>query len=451
MAVQENKSFVWTHKIIIEYDYGWLREEQERIISRILEIFPCDSFHFIEKYTSQCETIDSDGKIRVWRTANQKAKAWISKYFEVQIGGAARIQPVLPATAWIQPVIGATANIALGPQITGTGTIIQPPNKIEGNARISPTIGANASVYPGITATARIPWERWAPPIRGDAKVVYRREKVICGNGRVVIGEHVIDDAQSGTRIGRLRGCDLKGDLPLTGWRLARDGDIEHIIRYVRGTRIDRWVPKVTQFEIWFNPATGDTDGDLMKQAITNLLSYYYAGHRKAYYVSGHVFKVEGDYTNQFHEGVEVRVDSPEYCCRVYQNDMQELAYFKWLIEQYPYQVALAKIIESTTLKANAKIEGDVHFGTVVSSTFDGTYTIVEMSGDGIKDSECLMVHWRESYDSIDVEKSYYPFSANARIQAYLRSTGRIFWLLGPPDSPGNEEDYAYLILEVGE
>ena len=452
-VVQRNKSFVWTHKLTIEYDYGWKREEQERIISRILEIFPCDSFHFIEKYVSHCEEQEGDAKIRVWRTAAHKAKGWISKNIEQIVDGRAWVQPTISAWGRIRPAISANANIALGPQISGNGTIEQPPNKIDSIGRISPTIGATADIYPGITATARIPYERWAiPPMYGDAKVVRSVEKVLCGKARIVIGEYIIDDAQGSIKIGRLRGCDLKGDLPLTGWRITRDGDTEYIVRYVRGNMVERWAPKVTKFEIWFNPPSGDTDGDLFKEAVENLLSYYYAGHREAIYVSSTEFKVKGDYTNQFHEGVGIQLDAQDYCCKVYQRQMQELAYFKWLIQTYSYQVALATIEgRDTTIKASGKINDDMLYGTVTSSTFDGTYTTVVCDGPFVKDSECLTVSWRESYDSMSVEKSYYPFSANAKIQAYLRSTGKIYWLLGPPDQPGNEEDYAYLILDVGE
>jgi len=452
MPVQENKSFVWTHKITLKNADGWLRSEQERIISRIMEIYPCNNFHFIQRYSSHCKENVGNGKIRVWKTANQKAKGLISRCEEALLWSTAIIQPVIAAIARIQPSIMGTANIALGPQIFGNGDIIQPPNKIEGDGRISPVISASALIFPGITCTARIPYQRWSIPLmKGDAKIVYTSEKVVCGNSRIVLGNYPINDAQGNVKIGKLRGCDLKGDLPFTGWRLTRNGSIEHLVWYMRGVKQERWVPKVTQIEIWFNPVAGDTNGEIFRDTIEDLMDYYTFGNRRVDYISDTKFSMKGDYTNQLFKGMKLQINSPDFCCKLFNDQMQELAYFKWMIDNFPYQVALSKINSTNALKVNAKINDDLHEVIVIKSIFNGTNTVVEVSGEAIKDSDCLIMSWRERFDSVEVEKDYYPFSTNARIQAFLRTTGKIFWLVGPPNLPGNEEDYAYKILDVGE
>ena len=550
MLIQENKSFVWTHKLIIKYTYGWMRKEVERIISRILDIYPCESFNFVETLIPHCKTTLSNARIRVWRTAKHRATGRICWNVPLDavgrvipsIGAAARISPTIESNAHIHIVteiyadaivvhtIGAGASILVLPGISSAAKILYGPEYIESVSRIIPSIGANATILHGITSNARIPYPRYSVPQYSDALVVYVYERVTCANSRIVHGFGDLDDAQGNVKIGRLRGCDLKGDLPLTGWRFSREGLTEHIVMnsskkvlinnyslgkihlhtggdifkfkedmsirfydvstdtwYDNGgagyviTKIEpiikaitispiitefspaqndfmlgiydihRWSPKITQIEIWFNPLDGDTNGDIMKDSIESLLSYYYSGYRNAIFVSNHRFKLEGDYTEQLYEGICVRFDSPDYCCRVYQAEIQELAYFKWLIQQHPYQIAYAKILESVTLKSDAKINEDIQYGTVISSSFDGIYTTVDIEGQSIKNSGCLTVSWRENYDSVDTKKEYYSFSGNARIRAYLRSTGKIFWLIGPPSKPGHEKEYAYCILEVGE
>lgn len=558
MSIQENKSFVWTHKLIIKYLYGWTRKEVERIISRILDIYPCASFNFVVNLISHCKDTSSNARIRVWRTAKHRATGricWNVPLYAVgrvipSIGAVARISPTIEsgalivsddciyAYARIQPSISSNANIIY---TIGAGAVIQPTigsnalivsdDCIYAYARIQPSIGANANIVHTIGASAVVCIERYSIPLYSDARVVYVYEKVTCANSRIVHGFGDLDNAQGNVKIGRLRGCDLKGDLPLTGWRFSRNGLMEHIVMnsskkvlinnyslgkihlytgedifkfkegmsirfydvstdtwYDNGgvgyiiTKIEpiikaitisplitefvpaqndfmlgiydihRWSPKITQMEIWFNPLDGDTNGDIMKDSVESLLDYYYSGYRNAIFVSNHRFKLEGNYTSYMYEGVCVRFDSPDYCCRVYQAEIQELAYFKWLIQQYPYQIAYAKILESITLKSNAKINDDLpKYGTVISSRFDGTYTIVDIEGEPIKNSGCLTVSWRENYDSVETKKEYYPFSSTARIRAYLRSTGKIFWLIGPPSKPGHEKEYAYCILEVGE
>ena len=416
--VQENQSFVWTHKITMSYEYGWSKIEQERIISRILELFPCCNFNFIEKYKTRCKSNDAEAKIKVQKTATQKAKAKIYLVKEENILGTGTVSPAV-----LIPPILANGNIALGPQILASGQI------------------SHLKIMYNSTGKA-------------DAKVVYSKEKVIGLNSRIVRGEYVVNEVQDTPKIGDLRGCSLEGDLSLTGWRFLRDGPVEHIIRYERGVKIDRWIPRVTQIEIWFNPKEGD-DGNLMLEAITNLMSYYYAGNRVVNYISFTQFKLEGDYTKQLHKNVSLEINSPEFCCNVFNDEIQKSAYWVWLLDQYPYQIALSRIIEGFSLeeklRLNARINNDFQHVVVVDSTFDGTYTIVNVEGDTLKDSKCMILKWRESYDDIVMQKSYYPYSGNARIQSYLRSTGKIFYLLGPPTSPGNEEDYAYLILNVGE
>jgi len=428
LPVQENKSFVWTHKITIKNADGWLRSEQERIISRIMEIYPCNNFHFIQRYSSHCETIATLARIKVWRTT-----------FPVgALKATARISPpvfcgIIYATAIIQPSISATAQI--GFVVYGNGSVKR-DDEIEANGRIVPIIIASAFID---------------DRLHGTAKIVYTSEKVVCGNSRIVSGNYPIDDAQGNPKIGKGRGCDLKGDLPFTGWRLTRDGSIEHLVWYERGIKHERWVQKVTQIEIWFNPVIGD-DEEVFRNTIEDLMNYYTFGNRRVDYISSTKFSIQGDYTDQLFKGMKLQINSPDFCCKLFNDQMQKEAYFKWLLEQYPYQVALSKINSTDALKGNAKINNDdLNEVTVIKSTFNGTNTVVEVSGEAIKNSDCLTMAWRERFDSVSVEKDYYPFSANSRIQAFLRTTGKIFWLVGPPNLPGNEEDYAYKILDVGE
>ena len=428
MPTQENKSFVWTHKVTLKNADGWSRSEQERIISRIMEIYPCNNFHFIQKYVSNCETLDSLSRIAVWRTTFPvgalKSNAMVSPPV---------FSGIIYATSRIQPSIGANAQIDF--VIYGNGKI-ERDDEIEACARIMPIISANGFID---------------DRLHGTAKVVYTSEKVVCANSRIVLGNYPIDDAQGNVKIGKLRGCDLKGDLPFTGWRLTRDGSIEHLVWYIRGVKQERWVQKVTQIEIWFNPVIGDASGEIFRKTINDLMVYYIFGNRRVDYISSTKFSMQGDYTSQLFKGMKLQINSPDFCCKLFNDQVQEMAYFKWLIENFPYQVALSKINSTKALKGNAKINGDLQDVTVIKATFNGTDTIVEVEGEAINDSECLIMSWRERFDSVQVEKDYYPFSGNARIQAFLRTTGKIFWLIGPPNLPGDEESFAYKILDVGE
>jgi hypothetical protein len=396
MVVQENKSFVWTHKITMSYLEGWTREQQEQIVSRILELYPDSGFHFIEKFITSNSQIEGNANIK----SNWYGYPWPQVYMEVlRINANARIVPEIVDSG------------SGGETITGNATIVA-DYKIEGTARIE-----------------------------------YVRKVCLSSNARIGVNFQL---SQITPYIGSTRGCDLVGDLPLTGWRFYRDGQIEHIIRYEGGNRIDRWVPKVTKIEFWFNPPVSD-DGSLMLEGIEDLFEYYYLGKVGAVYVADNQFRVPGDFTDRFYEGIEVQINTPEFCvksCNGLKEEWEELMHE---MDENPFQIANADITASSVLKGDAKINSDLHNVVVVSSVFNGTYTIVTVEGESIKDSECMAIAWNDSvYSSVTMSKNYYSFSANARIQAYCRSTGRIYYLLGKPGA-GQETDYGYVILDVGE
>jgi hypothetical protein len=360
----------------------------------------------------------------------------------LRINANAKILPpefkaTIPSKARIQPSIGGNARISYGEEITGNAKIVL-GEEITADARIMPVLKMNARIIqPDLTARARI---------------AYPREQAICCRARVVTGEWDISVAQGLPRIGSQRGCDLQGDLPLTGWRFIRNGRMEQIQHWSSTKVITRWVQKVTEIQVWFNPVSGD-DGTKMLQAITNMMSEYSGSGFKPIYVSPNEFKILGNHKDKFYEGIEVQINTPEYCCKVLNTEREEWHELMNTRRLHPYVQSLARVDEDDKLRANAKISNpDLYYATVVDSEFDGTYTTVELDSPyEVKTEECFGMQWRQKFDTVTKKKHYYPFSTNARIQAYIRNTGKIYWLIGPPNRPGNEEDYAYLILKVGE
>ena len=413
---------------------GWTRDEQEKIVSTILDM----EWQFRFRDQLKTKTIEANAKIK----SNWYAWPWPHVYMEVlRINANAKITPpefksTINSTARIQPVLGGNAYITYGEEIQGNAKIVL-GEEITADARIMPTLKMNARIIqPDLTARARI---------------AYPREQAICSRARIAIGEWDISVAQGLPRIGNQRGCDLKGDLPLTGWRFIRDGRMEQIQHWSSTKVITRWVQRVTEIQFWFNPVSGD-DGTKMLQAITNMLENYNGSGFKPIYVSPTKFKVVGNQKDKFFKGVQVQINTPEYCCKVLNREREEWHELMNTRRLYPYVQALANISDDK-MRANAKIATpDLYYAEVVDSEFNGTHTVVELDDSyELKTEECFDMKWRQNFDSVVKKKHYYPLSANGRIQAYIRNTGKIYWLIGPPNRPGNEEDYAYLILEVGE
>ena len=183
------------------------------------------------------------------------------------------------------------------------------------------------------------------------------------------------------------------------------------------------------------------------------MLLHYSGSGFHPIYVSPTEFKILGNHKDKFYEGIEVQINTPEYCCKVLNTEREEWHELMNTRRLHPYVESLASVTGNDHLKANAKVSTpELYYAQVVDSEFDGTYTTVELDSPyDVKRDECFDMRWRQHFDTVDLKKHYYPFSANGRVQAYIRNTGKIYWLIGPPNRPGNEEDYAYLILEVGE